>query len=292
MNSSILFVSALRKYKGRLSFLPIKEYIPKTSNNNTTKPVPVTKNRRVSIDGLGEEDHSEHARLRTKSVPSKLYRGKSWSQTNIEEETDEKLEDVENSGAGGDYVQNGNVGMSDEVSPASGEIRFSLDTENCDEGCRRNDADTVSIDSVQELIKISKSTDGKVPSFLPPLSEPVPADWTTLDEEFVSVAACYQTHLGSDIIFAPDARFNDGVIHLCFIKAGIQKTELIELMGLLEKGTHMDHPSPNIEYIKCLAFRLQPEGEDGIIMVDGEKVDYGPLQAQILPGAATIMGIQ
>jgi sphingosine kinase len=127
---------------------------------------------------------------------------------------------------------------------------------------------------------------------LPPLEEPVPADWVTIEEDFVTVCAAYQTHLGSDLIMAPDARFSDGIIHLCFVKAGIQKGELIALMGMLEKGTHIDHPSPNIEMVKVLAFRLEPEVKDCIIMVDGERVDDDKLQAQILPGIANLMAIQ
>ena len=113
-----------------------------------------------------------------------------------------------------------------------------------------------------------------------------------LDEEFITVCATYQTHLGSDLVMAPDAHFNDGIIHICFIRNGITKPELINLMGLLEKGTHIDHPSPNVEIIKCLAFRIEPESSDGHIMVDGEKVETAPIQGQVLPGLANLMAIQ
>ncbi|WAQ95533.1 SPHK2-like protein, partial [Mya arenaria] len=281
-------------YKGRLSFLPVSEYIPKSSNNNTTKSLHIpTKNRRVSMDDFENGDNDAYDRLRTKSVPWKLYNKKSFSESEeVEEKIDEELADVQESMASGDALPE-NTG-SDEKSPANGEIKFALETENnLDNMVSGNGkpGDTSSVNCVQEVIRLPKSVDGKIPSILPPLDKPLPSDWVTLDEEFVSVAACYQTHLGSDSIMAPDARFNDGIIHLSFIKSGIQKGELLQLMSLLEKGTHIDFPSQYIEMVKCLAFRLEPEGKEGIIMVDGERVDYGPLQGQVLPGASNLMAI-
>lgn len=42
--------------------------------------------------------------------------------------------------------------------------------------------------------------------------------------------------------------------------------------------------------IPVKAFRIEPEeGVNGYITVDGERVDYGPLQAEIFPSLATVM---
>lgn len=42
--------------------------------------------------------------------------------------------------------------------------------------------------------------------------------------------------------------------------------------------------------IPVKAFRIEPaEGVSGHLTVDGEEVDYGPLQAEIFPSLATVM---
>lgn len=42
--------------------------------------------------------------------------------------------------------------------------------------------------------------------------------------------------------------------------------------------------------IPVKAFRIEPaEDSGGYLTVDGEKVDYGPLQAEIFPSLASVM---
>lgn len=277
------------------------EYIPKSSLNNNTKSNHIPgRNRRVSLQSLettGEHDNEDDLRLRSKSVPSKLYRGKSDLDVSKEEEDGEILTDIRGSFASGGF--SGDVFQTEEEGKVAenGEIKFSLSSEAMDTSGSPNKTmsesnSSNSINSFQDVLRLSKVPGGKVPSLLPPLDQPVPKDWVTLDDDFITVSASYQTHLGSDIIMAPDARFSDGIIHMCLVRAGVLKSELIQLMGMMEKGTHIDHPSPNVELIKVLAFRLEPLGKEGIIMVDGEKVHSDSLQAQVLPGLANLMAIQ
>ncbi|XP_045213785.2 sphingosine kinase 2-like isoform X2 [Mercenaria mercenaria] len=290
-------IFSLRKYKCKLSFLPVAEYIPKSSLNNNTKNINIEgKNRRVSLqsmENVAEQGDGDDFRVRSKSVPTKLFRGKSDFEVSTEYENGERLTDIRESFASQEFNEVFDTEEENNLAGNEG-IKFSLSTEEMDTSVPQDKAltESNSINSFQEVLKLSKVPGQKVPCILPPLDQPVPDDWVTIDSDFVTVCAVYQTHLGSDVIMAPDARFNDGIIHLCIVKAGIQKGELIQLMGMLEKGTHVDHPSPNIELIKVLAFRLEPQGKEGIIMVDGEKVDSDSLQAQVLPGLANLMAIQ
>lgn len=58
-------------------------------------------------------------------------------------------------------------------------------------------------------------------------------------------------------------------------------------MGL-SNGSHITRSG--IDMIPVKAFRIEPEeGVNGYITVDGERVDYGPLQAEIFPSLATVM---
>lgn len=117
---------------------------------------------------------------------------------------------------------------------------------------------------------------------LPPLDQPLPTrDWVTIEGDFVLVLALYQSHLGADLFAAPQARFDDGLIHLTFVRAGISRATLLRLFFAMERGTHHSVSSPYVSHVTCKAFRLQPLSTRGTLTVDGELVPYGPLQAQV-----------
>lgn len=242
------------------------------------------------MENVEDFDDIQNRNIRSKSVPAQLYKRTSESSADIDE-MEGQLADVRESFVSNEFIDEELT--SGELS-GNTQTRFSLSTEEMEtsNSMDKSDSMTTSVNSVQEVMKLSKTSGGNVPSMLPPLNEPLPDDWVTLEEDYVTICASYQTHLGSDVIMAPDARFSDGIIHLCIVRAGVQKTELIQLMSMLEKGSHIDHPSPNVELVKVLAFRLEPKSDEGIIMVDGEKVDTTSLQAQVLPGLAKLMAIQ
>ncbi|KAF5903960.1 sphingosine kinase 2, partial [Clarias magur] len=117
--------------------------------------------------------------------------------------------------------------------------------------------------------------------FLPPLDQPLPTrDWVTIEGDFVLVLAIYQSHLGADLFAAPHAKFDDGLIHLTFVRAGISRATLLRLFLAMERGTHLSLTSPYVSHVSARAFRLQPLSSRGTLTVDGELVPYGPLQAQ------------
>ncbi|XP_030571680.1 sphingosine kinase 2 [Drosophila novamexicana] len=129
-------------------------------------------------------------------------------------------------------------------------------------------------------------------SILPSLNESLPeaAGWLVEEGEFIMMHAVYQTHLGVDCHFAPKAQLNDGKIFLVLIRGGISRPHLLSFLYNMSTGTHL--PEKNNEYVKVLqvrAFRLEPHDNHGIITVDGEQIEFGPLQAEILPGISRVM---
>ncbi|KAF4080266.1 hypothetical protein AMELA_G00168390 [Ameiurus melas] len=134
------------------------------------------------------------------------------------------------------------------------------------------------------------TTQGPPDSLLVPLDQPVPAHWTVVTEEdFVLVMAVYQSHLAEDLIAAPASRLKDGNIHLIYVKAGISRQALLRLFLAMEKGTHLSTNCPFVVYVKVRALRLEPYSPKGTITVDGEVVEYGPVQAQIYDRLARII---
>ncbi|XP_034046948.1 sphingosine kinase 1 [Thalassophryne amazonica] len=127
-------------------------------------------------------------------------------------------------------------------------------------------------------------------SLLDSLDQPVPDSWTVVKEEdFVLVLAVYQSHLAEDLWTVPGALADDGLIHLFYVTAGISRPALLRLFLAMEKGAHLACGCPHLVYEKVKALRLEPVSPQGVITVDGEMVDYGPVQAQIHPGLARLI---
>ncbi|ROI38986.1 Sphingosine kinase 1 [Anabarilius grahami] len=125
---------------------------------------------------------------------------------------------------------------------------------------------------------------------LVPLDQPVPQDWTVVEEQdFVLVLAMFQSHLNEELMAAPDARADDGLIHLLYVTAGISRATLLRLFRAMQSGTHLDCGCPHLVYRRVRALRLEPLSEAGVMTVDGERVEYGPVQAQVHRGAARLI---
>lgn len=136
---------------------------------------------------------------------------------------------------------------------------------------------------------VATSTGGPPDHLLPPLDAPLPPGWVTLEEDFVLMLAMLPSHLGADLVAAPNARFDDGLVHLFWVRGGISRAALLRLFLAMERGTHLSLGYPQVGYATTLAFRLEPLTPRGVLTVDGEQVEYGPLQAQVHPGLGRLL---
>lgn len=58
---------------------------------------------------------------------------------------------------------------------------------------------------------------------------------------------------------------------------------IIFVFVLIVLGTHLSHKTSDaIKVVPCTAFRIEPKGSEGIITIDGERVEYGPLQGEVM----------
>ncbi|XP_055077767.1 sphingosine kinase 1-like [Periophthalmus magnuspinnatus] len=166
---------------------------------------------------------------------------------------------------------------------------YSFPHENCSpisehNSCHSNN----SVKVTRRLANLSPS--GPVDSLLPPLDHPVPNNWVVVpQEEFVLMLAMYQSHLAEDLFAAPDSTLDDGLIHLFYVKAGISRAALLRLFLAMEKGAHLTSNCPHLVHVKVRALRLEPQSPKGIITVDGEVVEYGPVQAEVHRGLARLI---
>lgn len=135
--------------------------------------------------------------------------------------------------------------------------------------------------------------------YLRPLDEAVPKDWLIIEDKFILFLIVNLPLISPDFLAAPDARFNDGNMHMMFMRAGASKAQLLKVLTQPGDKHHLDNPL--IESVKIKAFRLEPMGlvkgsgssepeyvDSGVLMVDGEQVPYGSIQGEIAPGLGRI----
>ena len=110
--------------------------------------------------------------------------------------------------------------------------------------------------------------------------------WQAIEDEFVLFWAMNVTWATYDIKAAPDAQLSDGAMDVLVVRRGVSKLELLSALLKSAKGEHIFLPS--VEYYKVCSFRLEPLTTRGILAVDGEPVDYSPIQLQVYKGMARV----
>ena len=117
----------------------------------------------------------------------------------------------------------------------------------------------------------------------------------------MTVYAVNLPYADSRSLVAPACRPDDGVIHLLLIRKGATKAGLLQALGSMETGGHLQ--VDNVDLIRVRAARLEPaekattgyDNEEGPtnkycgkMVVDGELVECGPVHFSVLPSAARI----
>ncbi len=100
---------------------------------------------------------------------------------------------------------------------------------------------------------------------LGPIDEPAPSDWIVLEDDFMYFVAYYLCLLGPDTIVDPDCLPDEGCINLQFIRSGISRSRLLQILLAQETGSHVN--MSEVETIKVKAFRLEPLTGKGHISV-------------------------
>ncbi|NJK49759.1 hypothetical protein HC931_17890 [Candidatus Gracilibacteria bacterium] len=110
----------------------------------------------------------------------------------------------------------------------------------------------------------------------------------TIADDFILVWAMNVIWAAYDLKAAPYAHLSDGTMDLLVIRRGISRWQLLFAFLRSANGKHI--ALPYVEYYKVRSFRLEPLCDRGILAIDGEQVEYSPLQLQVLRGIARIFG--
>ena len=132
---------------------------------------------------------------------------------------------------------------------------------------------------------------GPIDHLLPPLSSELPPNWVVEEGEFILGCPVFLSHLGTDLMANPASKFGDGLMGIFIVKQGTGRIALLNLFGKMKDGSHV--LSHHVKYVQACAFRLEPDtSQSGTIAVDGEKIDYVPVQGQIHRSLAKLMCVK
>lgn len=119
---------------------------------------------------------------------------------------------------------------------------------------------------------------------MPPLGEALPQSWETVSGDFILLWASQVSHASYKEHQSPESQMNDGVFRVMVVRSPISRLQMLKLALGIESAGHIHHD--RCEMYECMAFRLVPGEEGSHNDLDGEKIEDGPIQACVLPGAA------
>lgn len=115
---------------------------------------------------------------------------------------------------------------------------------------------------------------------------PPSTDWQIIEDDFIFLWAMNTPWAAHDMNVTPYASLNDGAIDVLIMRKGTSRLEILQALLRCGKGQHLD--LPHLEYYKVRAFKLEPLTDQGILVVDGEVVDYSAMEMKVLPNLACV----
>ncbi len=123
---------------------------------------------------------------------------------------------------------------------------------------------------------------------LPPLSEPVPSDWTVKEDYFKIVYAINCSHLDPITVLSKESSLDDGVIWMVFVMHHLSRYD--SFRWLLNSGDGLLKDNPGMYKVPARAFRIEPiHPMDGFMSLDAESVKFESLQGRSLRGKARLL---
>ena len=126
-----------------------------------------------------------------------------------------------------------------------------------------------------------------VPRYLSDLSDPVPSSWKLIEGDFLLISVMTMTHIGRDMYGALDAKIGGGIFHIFQTVSTASRLHVLNMMLTFKDGLATNDQKSFL--VKAKAFRLEPITPDGLLTLDGERIEYGPMQCELFQGLCRIM---
>lgn len=135
----------------------------------------------------------------------------------------------------------------------------------------------------------NSTQNGPPTPFMNKLSEPVPSNWVEIEANFENVAVGTISHIAHGSFNTKQAYIGCGTIYLIYAESHhLSRIDLLKFMDRMAKSSHTE--MDNIIMIEAKAFRIEPSEDAGILTLDGERIPFGPMQAQIHPQMGRVLG--
>jgi sphingosine kinase len=118
---------------------------------------------------------------------------------------------------------------------------------------------------------------------MPALNDPVPQNWVSSEDDFYLFWASQVTHAAENVHHAPPCKLHDGVFHIVIVRKHVSRYRMAMILLALETGAHVS--LDGLEIVECVAYRLEPITPGSFNDLDGEVIESGPIQGQVLPAA-------
>lgn len=156
----------------------------------------------------------------------------------------------------------------------SGRLRMSL---------VRNGQDKGTGEAEHVLLTESKTVDTGLKADM----EEAYSNWTVIEGKFLFLYVVQTSHVASTICCSTDIKLDDGMFTI-FVGQEMSRFEMLMLLIELDNNGMTKHPK--VKVYQCTQYFLEPiTEEDGILSLDGEVIQYGPIKASVLPSAARVL---
>ncbi len=115
----------------------------------------------------------------------------------------------------------------------------------------------------------------------------VSVDSSTVDERAMLCAVANGTGYGGGMRVAPNARWDDGLLDVCIVKA-CGRAEFMRAFPRVFRGAHLDHPKVCCLRGRTVRIECDPEQP---VLIDGELDKMTPATFGVLPSALNFAGI-
>ena len=118
--------------------------------------------------------------------------------------------------------------------------------------------------------------------------EPIEArlrlDDRVIEDRFLFVLGCNTRYTGTDMIVAPHARVDDGLLDVVVLR-NTSRWQTLQMFRRVFKGTHLSLPCIECHQVRTMA--IESEGSQSLNL-DGELKGKSPLTAEVMAGALQV----
>lgn len=111
-------------------------------------------------------------------------------------------------------------------------------------------------------------------------------DWLVIQGSILLFFVINTTHVASSFYSGPGITMNNQVMTIYVVQA-ISRVQMLQVLLSADEGGLMG--SDCVRVFQCTEYILEPLSKDGIFSLDGEVIEYGPINGKILPHAGCIL---